>query len=206
VQVVQIHFRDGQDFLGCYANRNGRHELFLAEALDCAVGEEIALDTYFDHSGYGFRIQARVISRRLSEAGNLRAGARVAVLPSSEPLVTMIVAHARGDEIQYQPRTGQRVECTLPVKVRLPAGVAKGEVVDLALGGMRVVGVSPPPLGTQIAATLYPPQLLLGLPVRGRVAWFRTHPDMAFGVQFLTLSQRQLRRLQKVLEKLRPAP
>jgi hypothetical protein len=202
VRVVQVHLHDGPDFLGRYARKNGQDELFLAEALDCAVGEEVALDLYFDHSGYAFRVQARVISRRLTRAGNLPPGARIALLTSAEGLAPMIVAHARGEEIRYFPRIGERVDCSIPLKIR---GNGRGEVVDLALGGARVAGVAAPPLGSVLALKLYPPGSVLGLALRGRVVWHRTSPDASMGVQFQGLTARQTRRVAELVERLTKA-
>jgi hypothetical protein len=202
VQVVQVHLRDGADLLARYARRSERDELFLAEALDCAVGEEVALDLYFDHSGYAFRVQARVISRRLTRAGNLPPGARVAILRAAGSLAAMIVSHAKGDEIQYHPRTGPRVDCSFPVRLRSAHGSGRGEVVDLAAGGMRVSGVTPPPLGTPVQVKLYPPGSILGLALKGRVVWLRSQSEAALGVQFQPLTARQARRVEELVARL----
>ena len=202
MQVVQVHLRDGADLLARYARKNDRDELFLAEALDCAVGEEVALDLYFDHSGYAFRVQARVVSRRLTHAGNLPPGARVAILRSVGSLAAMIVAHAKGDEIHYHPRTGPRVDCSFPVRLRSAHGSGRGEVVDMAAGGMRVSGVAPTPLGTPVQLKLYPPGSFLGLALKGRVVWLRTQPEAALGVQFQPLTARQARRVNELVERL----
>ncbi|HEY3356773.1 MAG TPA: PilZ domain-containing protein [Polyangia bacterium] len=206
MRVVQVHLRDGPDFLGRYGRKREQDELFLAEALDCAVGEEVALDLYFDHSGYAFRLQARVISRRLSRAGNLPPGARVALLTSAEGLAPMIVSHARGDEIRYFPRTGARVDCAIPVKLRGAAASGRGEVVDLSPGGARLTGIAPPPLGALLALKLYPPGSVMGLALRGRVVWHRGAPDFAMGVQFQAPTARQARRLSDLLDRLARAP
>jgi hypothetical protein len=205
VRVVQVHLADGADFLARYTRRHDRDELFLTEALDCTVGEEIALDLYFDHSGYAFRLQARVVSRRLTHAGDLAPGAQVAVLRSAGSLAAMIVNHAKGDEIRYYPRTGERVDCSFPARLRSAHGTGRGEVVDLAAGGMRVTGVTPPPLGTAVRATLYPPGALLGRTVKGRVVWLRTQPEAALGVQFHPLTARQARRIVELVERLAKA-
>jgi len=205
VQVVQVHLRDGADLLGRYARKNDRDELFVAEALDCAVGEEVALDLYFDHSGYAFRVQARVISRRLTHAGNLPPGARVAILRQAGSLAAMIISHAKGDEIQYHPRTGMRVDCSFPVRLRSAHGSGRGEVIDLAAGGMRVSGVQPPPLGTAVQCKLYPPGSILGLALRGRVVWLRAQPEAALGVQFQSLTARTARRVSELVARLAKA-
>ena len=202
MQVVQVHLRDGADLLTRYARKDDRDELFLAEALDCAVGEEVALDLYFDHSGYAFRVQARVISRRLTHAGNLPPGARVAVLRQAGSLAAMIVAHAKGEEISYHPRTGERVDCSFPVRLRSSHGTGRGEVIDLATGGMRVSGFVPPPLGTPVQVKLYPPGSILGLSLKGRVVWLRLQPEAALGVQFQPLTARQARRVNELVERL----
>lgn len=202
MQVVQVHLRDGADLLARYARKNDRDELFLVEAIDCAVGEEVALDLYFDHSGYAFRVQARVISRRLTHAGNLPPGARVAILRAAGSLAAMIVAHAKGDEISYLPRTGPRIDCSFPVRLRSAHGSGRGEVVDMATGGMRVSGIAPPPLGTAMQAKLYPPGSFLGLALKGRVVWLRTQPEAALGVQFQPLTARQARRVNELVQRL----
>ena len=205
MQVVQVHLRDGADLLGRYARKNDRDELFVAEALDCAVGEEVALDLYFDHSGYAFRVQARVISRRLTHAGSLPPGARVAILRQAGSLAAMIIAHAKGDEIRYHPRTGMRVDCSFPVRLRSAHGSGRGEVIDLAAGGMRVSGVQPPPLGTAVQCKLYPPGSILGLALRGRVVWLRAQPEAALGVQFQSLTARTARRVSELVARLAKA-
>ena len=205
MQVVQVHLRDGADLLARYASRNDRDELFLAEALDCAVGEEVALDLYFDHSGYAFRVQARVISRRLTHAGNLPPGARVAILRSAGSLAAMIVSHAKGDEIHYHPRTGPRIDCSFPVRLRSTHGSGRGEVIDLASGGLRISGVVPPPLGTPVQLKLYPPGTILGLALKGRVVWLRTQPEAALGVQFQPLTARLARKVNELVARLAKA-
>jgi hypothetical protein len=202
VRVVQVHLQDGADLLARHGHKHEQEELFLAEAIDCAVGEEVALDLYFDHTGYAFRVQARVISRRLTRAGSLPPGARIAILPAAGSLAAMILAHARGEEIRYFPRTGPRVDCSFPVKVRAGATTGRGEVVDFALGGIRVAGLAPPPLGTALTLKLYPPGSILGLALRGRVVWHRLGPDANMGVQFVGLTARQTRRIEELVARL----
>ena len=202
MRVVQVHLQDGADLLSRYGHKHDQDELFLAEAIDCAVGEEVFLDLYFDHTGYAFRVQARVISRRLTRAGSLPPGARVAILQSATSLAAMILAHARGEEIRYFPRTGARVDCSFPVRIRASAVTGRGEVVDFAHGGIRVAGLAPPPLGTALALKLYPPGSILGLSLRGRVVWHRLSPDANMGVQFTSLTARQTRRIEDLVARL----
>jgi hypothetical protein len=202
VRIVQVHLRDGQEFLSRYGRKNEQDELFLGEALDCEVGEEVALDLYFDHSGYAFRVQSRIISRRLTRAGNLPPGARVALIQRAEGLAGMIVAHARGEEIRYFPRTGERVDCRFPIRIRAGSTGGRGEVVDLSPGGIRAAGISPPPLGTQLVLRLYPPGVVLGVGLRGRVVWHGQTPAAGMGVQFVSVTARQTRRLRDLMHRL----
>lgn len=202
-KVVAVHLQDGPALLARWRSRPGAaDEMFVPEALEQQVGDPVVLDIYFDHSGYAFRVLGKVISRRLTRSDELPSGARVALDVEDEaPLRQMILAHARGQDIEYRPRTGVRVLCRFPVRVQAPAP-ARGEVIDLSPGGARVVGVSPPPLGALLSLKLHPPGSLLGIAVEGRVVWERPEPDPAMGVEFRFERARVRRRIEELVERL----
>ena len=183
IKVVTVHLKDGAELLARYQHVGQRDEIFVPEALDAGIGESVLIDFYFDHSGYAFRVSGEVISRRLTRSENLSPGARIALTREDEaPIRQMILAHARGQDIEYRPRTGVRVVCRFPVRV-LHRKLARGEVVDLSPGGARVVGVDPAPLGSELELKLHPPGTLFGITVAGKVVWERKDPA-AMGIEF----------------------
>jgi Tfp pilus assembly protein PilZ len=201
IKVVTVHLKDGAELLARFQSTGHRDEIFVPEALDAAVGEHVLLDFYFDHSGYAFRVSGEVISRRLTRSENLSPGARIALSREDEaPIRQMILAHARGQDIEYRPRTGVRVLCRFPVRVihRRPA---RGEVVDLSPGGARVVGVDPAPLGSELELKLYPPGTLFALSIVGKVVWERADPA-AMGVEFRLDKPRLKKKIRDLCDRL----
>jgi hypothetical protein len=210
VPVVAVHFHDAADFRQRYHVGEERDHIFLPEALDHPVAQRLLLDFYFDDSGYAFRVAAVVISRRLTTGGPLKPGVRVELAaPEEAPLRKMIVAHATGQAIEYRPRAGPRVPCRFPVRIRA-AKTARGQVVDLSIGGARVIGIVPPPLGSVIEAQLYPPGKWLGIVVSARVVWERATPDgildpmpdAMLGIEFQVERPATQRRLEDVVARL----
>src|SRR5262245_50172391 len=203
MNVVAVHLKDGADLLARFRPGEQADELFVPEALDLAVGERLLLHLYFDHSGYGFRVTGRIISRRLSRSEALPPGARVALDVAEEaPLRQMVLAHARGEDIDYRPRTGARVLCRFPVEVRSPLA-SRGEVIDLSEGGARVVGMKPAPLGATLALKLHPPGAFLSLSISARVVWQRSQPAPAMGIEFQPQRRLTRRRIENLLGRLK---
>ncbi len=202
--VVAVHLKDGPDLLARYQSGDP-DEIFLPEAIEAAVGDRVVLDFYFDHSGYAFRVTGKVISRRLTRSDTLLPGARVAMDAEDEaPIRMMILAHARGQDIEYRPRTGARVLCRFPVRVQRPKA-QRGEVVDLSPGGARLVGIEPSPLGAELAMKLYPPGALFAVPVVGRVVWERrapSAPECTIGIEFVIDKPRLKRRIRDLCDRL----
>ncbi len=204
-EVIKVRLRDGGAFLDRYGMRDGKDEVFLAEALDRHVGDDIKLDLYFDHSGFAFRVGGRVVSRRLTRAGDLAPGARIALDPDDQTIRTMILSHARGEDIDYRARSDERARCKLPVRLVSPVQ-ARGTVVDLSTGGARVLGIFPPDLGILLELKLSVPGALLGFPLTGRVVWRRPEADPLMGVAFETDGVRAERRLRDLVARLRAEP
>lgn len=204
-EVIKVRLRDGGAFLDRYGLRDGNDEVFLAEALERQVGDEIKLDLYFDHSGFAFRVGGRVVSRRLSRAGELAPGARVALDPEDLTIRSMILSHARGEDIDYRARSDERARCKLPIRVASPVQ-ARGTVVDLSTGGARVCGIFPPDLGVLLELKLAVPGALLGFPLSGRVVWRRPEAEPLMGVAFELESARAERRLRDLVARLRADP
>ena len=92
IKVVTVHLKDGAELLARFVNTGERDEIFVPEALDAGVGEQVLLDFYFDHSGYAFRVSGEVISRRLTRSENLSPGARI--LSNFPPRRSLCIADA----------------------------------------------------------------------------------------------------------------
>src|SRR5262249_20356884 len=145
VEHVAVRVTDGSMFFARYTRREDCHEFFLPEALHVALDEPIVVDLYFDHSGYAFRVSAKVISGRMTQAEGLVPGARVLFNKRDESILQMILAHARGEDVDYRPGAEMRVYCRVPVDIVAP-DTQRGLVTDLSLGGARLHDVALVPL------------------------------------------------------------
>jgi hypothetical protein len=203
--LVQVRLRDGADLLARHAARDQRDELFAPEAVARPVGETVLMELAFAHSGYAFRLRGTVISRRLTGTDALPAGARVAVALEDRGLLRhMVLAHARGEAIEYRPRCAPRLLCRPPLRltVRLAGGSrAGGQLVDLSPGGARIAGVPQPARGSELALRLSLPGRLFRLHLRGQVVW-AGDAGGPFGVAFHFQRARQRRRVHELCEQL----
>jgi hypothetical protein len=181
--IIKVRLRSGYEFLDRYGSRDGQDEVFLAEALGHEIGDEVQIDLYFDHSGYAFRVGGKVVSRRLTRAGQLEPGARVALTGDDSTIRAMILSHARGEDIDYRARSNERARCHFPIKVTAPIQ-ARGVVLDLSPGGARVADIDPPDLGVKLELKLHPPGTLFSLPVAARVVWRRPGSEPLMGLAF----------------------
>lgn len=200
--VIKVRLRNGTEFLDRYGKREEQDEVFLAEALERTIGEQVKLDLYFDHSGYAFRVGGTVVSRRLTRAGDLLPGARVALSGDDSTIRAMILSHARGEDIDYRARSTERARCHFPVRVLQPIQ-ARGLVLDLSPGGARVAEIAPPDLGVRLDLKLHPPGSLLSLPLSARVVWRRPGRDPLMGLAFDHDKARSERKVRDLVHRLR---
>lgn len=197
-----LTFGDGQRFLQHYREASAQEELFLPGVTEIEAGEQVELAINFQDSGYAFTTSAQVIKRRLAgkQGGDLEVGSLVAfVQPQGQRL---LLAHAKGQSIDYHDRQDPRVSCAFPVKLFHRVRSGQGEAVDISPDGLQLAGGPQLEVNDVVELRLYPPDSLLGLKVLGQVKWIQREPEPACGISLRPESGRTRRRLNKLYMRL----
>jgi PilZ domain len=198
---LMLTFGDGKRFLRNYSEGAAQEELFLPGVTKIEAGEQVELAINFQDSGYSFKTSAQVIKRRLAgdddrDRAELEVGSLVAFIQSHGQ--RQLLAHARGETIDYKQREDPRIACSFPVKLCHRSQQGLGEAVDLSPSGIQLMGTPELQVGDVLELRLYPPDALLGLKLLGQVKWIQRQPEPACGISLSPESGLARRRLNKL--------
>lgn len=198
---LMLTFGDGKRFLRNYSEGGAQEELFLPGVTKIEAGEQVELAINFQDSGYSFKTSAQVIKRRLAgdddrDRAELEVGSLVAFIQSHGQ--RQLLAHARGEAIDYKQREDPRIACSFPVKLCHRSRKGLGEAVDLSPSGIQLMGTPELEVGDVLELRLYPPDALLGLKLLGQVKWIQRQPEPACGISLSPESGMARRRLNKL--------
>ena len=115
----------------------------------------------------------------------------------------MVLDHAAGKDVEFTDRSTRRIPCSLEISYRHDRDLVQEFAEDISEGGTFIRTERIYPVGTEVECKLRPPGYLVGIKMRGRVAWVaETGEPRGMGIEFKFESARQKRRLQELLKKL----
>lgn len=203
--TLLVPLRNRRQLFEIYYHREGQDGVFVAGEVDFRVGEQLFVELNFLEEQRAFRIKGAVSWRRMATGRtSLQAGVGVAFASTERATRDLILDFARGREISFTAREAQRLPVSMNIAYSSDAHFLTDIVDDLSVGGVFIATDNILEIGSELDIKLRPPGHLLGLRVKGQVAWTSKHGQRrGMGIRFIFASERQRRQLTHVVEKLR---
>ena len=151
-----------------------------------ALGEFVQLTVRVRRPSREFSLRGQLAWARHKGSKMLAECFGVDFMPEDDAVRLRLLAFARAEVSAYATRLEQRVQVELPVRVLHDGLVRKEFLADLSTGGALIRTSDPIGLGERVELVVRPRLSLLGVHVKGRVAWVRRtgqHPGM--GIEFI---------------------
>jgi len=194
----------GEELLEAVSRRGPLAVVFVPTARQLELGEEIGLLIDFPAARRHFRLRARIIARRIASSGTaVPAGVELEVGSEQLHVLQLALDCAAGKSVDFVDRRSRRVPCQVVVEYRTDAGFVRDFTEDLGAGGTFLRTERLFPVGALLEVKLRPPGYLLGVRLRARVAWTKTHGrPRGMGLEFLFDGPRQRARVARIVERL----
>jgi type IV pilus assembly protein PilZ len=178
--------------------------LFVETGRMLKLSEAVTVVVEFPQDKRSFRVQGEVVSRRrASVEPPLPPGVDVEFPSEENKTVQMVLDHATGKQVDFKDRSSRRLHCSCVVSYRHDRGFVHEFAEDLGEGGTFIRTDNFYPVGTEVDCKLKPPGYLVGIKLRGRVAWLKEtgHPK-GMGIEFLFTSDRQRKKVRDLVNRL----
>jgi len=178
--------------------------LFVETGRMLDLSEDITIVIEFPAQKRSFRIHGKVVSRRrASVEPPLPPGVQVEFPSDENRTLQLVLDHAEGKQVDFTDRTSRRLPCSYVVSYRRDRDFIHEFAEDIGEGGTFIRTSQLFPVGTEVECRLKPPGYLLGIKLRGRVAWLKeTGRPKGMGVEFLFTSERQRKKVRDLVKKL----
>jgi uncharacterized protein (TIGR02266 family) len=177
--------------------------LTIDGALPAPLGQKVELTVRIQKPSRTFVVLGQLAWARHRSSKNLKESFGVDFAPEDDASRLRLLAFARQEVHPEATRLWDRVATDLPVKLIHNGRTLREHLVDLSLGGAFIRSGTPLAVGEAVEMIIRPPRTLLGLHLKGRVAWLRqTGTAVGMGVQFSDDSAEQRSRLEKLLARL----
>lgn len=201
---VLVPMRDRLSFLRHYFNQEGHAGLFVPGNLHYAPGESVDLEITFLKEQRSFRIRGMVRwSRAPTRPQDPAAGIGVFFGPSEQSTRDLIMDFVQGKDIRFRPRADHRFPVALQIEYRTGAAVVTECTDDVSVGGAFIVTRRDIAEGSVLPIRLKLPGWILPLKLRGVVCWRRTTEPTGVGVKFIFDSERQRRKLERLVARMK---
>lgn len=186
-------------------DKGGQGGVFVEGDLDISLGEEVDLDLQFIEEQVSIRIRGQARWRRTSPSGrrSMPPGLGIEILPEEAAARELLLEFARGKEIALVLRRARRFGVLLRVKYQQDGAAVFDNTDDISEGGAFILSDAPLPVGTRFEMKLVPPGAFFGVGVTAVVAWRRNEGRRGFGVEFQFDSERQRKKVAKMVEELK---
>lgn len=203
--TLLVPLRNRSQLFDVYYHQDDRDGVFVEGEVNFQVGEPLFVEINFLEEQRAFRIKGSVSWRRLSTGRhNLIAGIGVSFDEEERSTRDLILEFAHGREIVFTARESQRLPASMSISYSSDSQFLTDIVDDLSAGGVFIASDEVLEKGTELEIKLRPPGYLLGLRVKGQVAWTSTAGSRrGMGIKFIFESERKRRQLAQVVEKLR---
>lgn len=197
--------RNRSQLFEVYYHQDGQDGVFVEGEVDFRVGEVLFVEINFLEEQRAFRIKGSVSWRRLASGRqNLTPGIGVSFDEKERGTRDLILDFARGREITFTARESQRLPASMSISYASDSQFLTDMVDDFSAGGVFIATDEVLDKGTELEIKLRPPGYLLGLKVKGQVAWTaRFGARRGMGIKFIFENDRKRRQVAQVVEKLR---
>ena len=204
-KTITVRFGKKENLLADFTRSGPRGVLFIETARPLELAEQVLVVIEFPAEDRSFRLQGKVIARRRSARESLPPGAHVEFPAEENRTLQLVLDHAQGKEIDFIDRRGKRMPCSFVVSYRSDEGFVSEFTEDIGEGGTFIRTDDIFEVGTEVECRLKPPGYLMGLKLKGRVAWVKkSGRDKGMGVEFIFASDRQRKKVREVVKKLVP--
>jgi len=203
--TLMVPLRNRSQWFEYYYHREGSDGIFVPGDLDFGVGETLYVDLNFLEEQRSFRIRGAVTWRRVrSGRPALKPGIGVEFDASERATRDKVLEFAAGRAVDFTLRTTHRIPVTLQLSYRSDSQFLRDVADDVSAGGLFITSERLLDVGTIINLKLKPPRYLLGVKVKGVVAWLsRRKTRHGMGIRFLFENERSRRQIEKLVERLK---
>jgi type IV pilus assembly protein PilZ len=185
-KTITARYGRKENLLAAFTRNGPRGVLFVETGRQPELAEQVLVVIEFPAEQRSFRLQGKVIARRRSSRESLPPGAHVEFLADENRTLQMVLDHAQGKAIDF-----------------IDAGFVSEFAEDIGEGGTFIRTENIFEIGTEVECRLKPPGYLMGLKLKGRVAWVKkTGQPKGMGVEFIFRSERQRKKVREVVKKL----
>jgi uncharacterized protein (TIGR02266 family) len=205
VPTLLVPLRNRRQLFEVYYHRDGANGIFVAGEADFAVGDTLYVEINFLEEQRAFRLKGTVRWRRLhSGRSSLPPGLGVEFDDGERQTRDLVLDFARGREVEFTVRASHRLPVAIQIAYASDARFLTDVSDDLSAGGLFIATDDVLPKGTELELKLKPPGHLLGLRLRGSVAWVSLRGERrGMGIKFLFDNPRQQRQVEAVVDKLK---
>lgn len=202
-KTITARYGKKENLLSDFTRSGPRGVLFVETGRRLELAEQVLLVIEFPAERRSFRLQGKVIARRRSSRESLPPGAHVEIPVEENRTLQLVLDHAGGKEIDFIDRRGRRMPCSFVVSYRNDEDFVSEFAEDIGEGGTFIRTDKIFEVGTEVECRLRPPGHLMGLKLKGRVAWVKkAGRPTGMGVEFIFESERQRKKVREVVKKL----
>lgn len=178
--------------------------LFVRTGRRFELGSELTIVLELPSRDKMFRLKGRVVaSRRALRDTALPAGVEVEFGSAQRHTLQLVLDAAEGKKIEFSERRARRIAYSIQVAYETDAGFVREFTEDISEGGTFIRTERHLPVGSMVECKLKPPGYLMGVKLKGRVAWVSTQGQpVGMGLEFLFSSERQRKKIQELCRKL----
>ncbi len=205
VPTLLVPLRNRRQLFEVYYHRDGSDGVFIAGEVEFAVGESLFVELNFLEEQRAFRLKGSVRWRRVASGrSSLPPGIGVEFEDSERATRDLVLDFARGREVEFTVRDSHRLPVSLNISYASDSRFLTDVADDFSAGGVFITTDEVLEPGTELEIKLKPPGHLMGLRLKGQVAWVsRTGPRQGMGIKFIFESERKRRQVEQVVENLK---
>jgi uncharacterized protein (TIGR02266 family) len=203
-KTITARFHKREKLLVNFERRGRRGLLFVETGRRLQLAEQVVVEVEFPSEKRTFRLHGKVVARRrASREPPLPPGVQVEFPTEEDQALRLILDHAQGKEVAFVDRGSRRMSCSLEVAYRRDEDFIREFAEDISEGGTFIRSNNILAVGTEVECRLKPPGYLIGIKVRGKVAWvLKSGPTKGMGLQFVFESEKQRRKVKSLIKKL----
>ena len=204
-KLISTEFPVKEQLLRQFEWRERQPVLFMPTDQPVKLGEHVKLVVKFPTEERIFWLNGTVIGRRVAASGipPLPAGIEIEIERDAHRSLQMLLDHAGGKQVYLKERRSQRLSCSFVVTYREDKDFIQEFTADLGEGGTFIRTEKILPVDTEVECRLKPPGHLLGIKLKGRVAWVRKRGQpIGMGIEFMFVNERRRKKLRDLVEKL----
>jgi uncharacterized protein (TIGR02266 family) len=204
-KLISTEFPVKEQLLRQFEWRERQPVLFMPSDQRIELGEKVKLVVKFPTEERIFWLNGTVIGRRVASSGipPLPAGIEIEIERDMHRSLQMLLDHAGGKQVYRKERQNQRLACSFVVTYRQDKDFIQEFTADLGEGGTFIRTENFLPEDTEVECRLKPPGHMLGIKLKGRVAWVRDRGQpKGMGIEFMFVNPRKRKKLRDLVEKL----